>query len=94
MIVLLAVAIGTGIVTAALLMPIGVMTAILVAPLAASLAVALAGLLMAWRITIRDRSQRALDAQTRAMVAALRSVVQRTEKTSPAPKVPQRRHNA
>lgn len=91
MIVLLAVALGTGIVTAVVLLPLGVLTALFAAPMAASLSVILAGSLMAWRSARHDRRTRDLDAQTVAMVAALRDVAQKVEPTSPAPKVVQRR---
>lgn len=91
MIVLLAVALVTGIVTAVILSPFGVLTAFLAAPLAASSAAALVGLLMAARIARHDRHKRALDVQTGAMVAALRDVAHKAKPTSPAPKVAQRR---
>lgn len=94
MIVLLAVAIGTGIASVIILMPYGTLVAVFTAPFVASLSAAFVGFLMAWRTTRHDRNQRVLESQTELMVAALRNAVRHREKTSPAPKVRQRRHSA
>ncbi|WP_143012247.1 hypothetical protein [Methylobacterium phyllostachyos] len=94
MIVLLTVAIGTGIISAIILIPYGALLALTLSPLAASLSAALAGFLLAWRATRYDRSQRSLESQTGLMVAALRNAVRRRESPSPAPRVRQRRHGA
>lgn len=94
MIVLLAVAICTGVATAVILMPFGALTALAIAPVVASLSAALAGFLLAWRTIRHDRTRRDLEAQTKVMVATLRNAAQRTSKTSPAPKVSEHRRKA
>lgn len=94
MIVLIAVTIATGLLTACALSSLGWMAAMLGAPVAASLAAILAGSVLAWQSTRRDQQTRALDAQTKLMVAALRDVRRQAEPTSPAPKISRRRLGA
>lgn len=94
MIVLLTVALSTGLLAAIALLHFGAWAAVIGAPLVASSATLLAGGLMAWRIIRRDRHRRELEAQTGIMVAALRDVTQQVEPVSPAPKVVQRRLGA
>lgn len=74
MIVLVATALGSGIVTAIALAPISKLAALIVTPLVASLATVLAGATLAYRRTAHDDALLALDAQTDAMVAALKGV--------------------
>ncbi|MCJ2069635.1 hypothetical protein MKK75_12695 [Methylobacterium sp. J-030] len=94
MIVLLAFAIGTGLLAACVLSSVGWVAALVGAPVAASLAAILAGGFMAWQTMRRDRHARALEAQTGLMVAALRDVTRKAEPQSPAPKVSRRRLGA
>ncbi|MEL6063017.1 MULTISPECIES: hypothetical protein [unclassified Methylobacterium] len=91
MIVLLAVALSTGLLAMVALLPLGFWAAVIGAPLVASSAATLAGGLLAWRTISRDRQRRKLEAQTGVMVSALRDVTHRAEPVSPAPKVAQRR---
>ena len=91
MIVLIVVAIGTGLATAIVLLPISLVAALVAAPLAASMAALAAGSLMAWLGARRDRRRRALDARTEAMVSALRDVTEQADPQSPTPKVSRRR---
>ncbi len=91
MFVLLAAGIGTGLVTAALLIPVSLLAALIITPLVASTSALLACFLIAWRNTREDGRPQALDHQTDAMVAALRGVAGQAAATSPAPKVPARR---
>lgn len=92
MIVLIAVTIATGLLTACALSPIGWMAVVLGAPVAASLAAVLVAFVLAWRNTRREQHMRALDVQTELMVAALRDVTRKAVPKSPAPRVSQRRH--
>lgn len=94
MLLLVAVAIGSGLVTAAVLTPISVLAALIIAPLAASVAAILAGLLIAWRGAEGERQTRALNVQADAMVAVLRDVAQQGDAASPVPKVRSSRHRA
>jgi hypothetical protein len=94
MIVLIAVTIATGLLTACALSSLGWMAAVLGAPVAASVAAILAGAVLAWQSTRREQQARALDAQTKLMVAALRDVSRKVEPESPAPKVSRRRLGA
>ncbi len=94
MIVLLAVALGTGFLAAIALFPLGAWAAAIGASLAASSATVLVGCFLAWRALRHDRHRRELDAQTGIMVAALRDVSEQGEPISPTPRVAQRRLGA
>lgn len=94
MLLLVAVAIGSGLVAAAILAPISVLAALVIAPLAGSIAAILACFVIAWRSTGDDRQRQSLDDQTDAMVAALRDVAQQGAAASPIPKVRADRHKA
>jgi hypothetical protein len=87
MLLLVAVAIGSGLVTAVVLTPISALAALIIAPLIASMAAILACFAIAWQSTGGDHRGTALDAQTDAMVAALRDVAQQGAAASPIPKV-------
>ena len=91
MIVLVVVAIGTGLATAIVLIPVNTVAALVAAPLVASISALVGGSVMAWLGARRDRRKRALDARTQAMVSALRDVTEQAHPTSPAPKVSRRR---
>ncbi|MGC5778718.1 hypothetical protein [Methylobacterium sp. NFXW15] len=84
MIVLVATALGSGIVTAVTLAPMSKLAALIVTPLVASLATVLAGAALAYRRTAYDDSLLALDAQTDAMVATLKSVSGQAPSSAPA----------
>ena len=87
MLLLVAVAIGTGFSAAALLAPVSILAALISAPLAGSAAAMLACFVIAWRTVESERTRHALDIQTDAMVAALRDVAQQGNAASPVPKV-------
>jgi hypothetical protein len=87
MLLLVAVAIGSGLTAAALLAPISILAALVIAPLVASTAAILACIVVVWRNTGDERRRRSLDGQTDAMVAALRDVAQQGAAASPVPKV-------
>lgn len=87
MLLLVAVAIGSGLTAAAILAPISILAAFLIAPLVASVAAILACIVVVWRSTDDERRRRSLDGQTDAMVAALRDVAQQGAVASPVPKV-------
>jgi hypothetical protein len=91
MIVLLAAALGSGLVTVALLAPISLLAAAIIAPLIASTAAVLACFLIAWRST-QEPSAILIDAQTDAMVASLRDVAHQAQGRSSAPTVRSRRN--
>ncbi|GJE13804.1 MULTISPECIES: hypothetical protein [Methylobacterium] len=93
MLLLVAVAIGSGLVAAAILAPISLLAALIVAPLAGSFAAVLGCFAIAWRSTGSHRARPSLDAQTDAMVASLRGIAQQGA-TSPVPKVRADRHRA
>ena len=78
MLLIVAVAISSGLVTFTALSPFSLLAALITAPIVASTMAVLAGLLLSWR----EASKTAfldLDAQTDAMVTALRSVAQPVE---------------
>ncbi|MGU3667878.1 hypothetical protein ACLBX9_27140 [Methylobacterium sp. A49B] len=87
MLLLVAVAIGSGLLAAVVLTPISALAALIIAPLIASMAAIVACFAIAWQSTGGGRQVKALDAQTDAMVAALRDVAQQGAVTSPIPKV-------
>lgn len=87
MLLLVAVAIGSGLVAAAILAPISVLAALIIAPLTASVAAIVACFIIAWRSTEGERQMKSFDVQTDAMVAALRDVAQQGATASPIPKV-------
>ena len=85
MIVLVAAAIGSGLVTAVVLAPLSPLAALITAPLVASATAMLACLLIAWHSTRDTRDVSVLDERTDAMVAALREVADHAKAVSPAP---------
>ena len=93
MLLLVAVAIGSGLAAAALLAPISILAALIIAPLAGSVAAILACFAIAWRSTGGVRKRPSLDVQTDAMVAALREVAQQGA-ASPIPKIRAEHHKA
>ncbi|SDM99536.1 hypothetical protein SAMN05216360_1059 [Methylobacterium phyllostachyos] len=89
MLILVAAALGGGLATAALLGPVSPLAALITAPFVASAMAVLASFLLAWR---GSRETSVLDAQTDAMVAALRTLTEQASPTSPAPKDSADRH--
>ncbi len=91
MIVLLAVALVSGLLAAIALFHLGAWVAAIGASLAASSATIVVGCVMAWRALRHDQRRREPDAQTGIMVATLRDVSEQGELISPAPRAAQRR---
>lgn len=74
MVFLAATALGSGIITAVALTPVSPLAAFVATPLVASLATVLGGAALAYRRTVHEAVLLKLDAQTGAMVAALKGV--------------------
>lgn len=87
MLFLVAAALGGGVATAAVLGPVSPFAALVTAPLMASVMAVLAAVLMAWRSGRDGRETPNLDAQTDAMVVALRTLTEQAG-TAPAAQVP------
>lgn len=85
MIFLTATALGTGLMTAAVLAPVSYIAAAITSPLVASLATVLAGLLIAQRNTGVGAPALDLDGQADEMVAALKSVAVQAQTAASAP---------
>ena len=85
MILLIAAAIGSGLVTAVVLAPLSPLAALLTAPLVASVATGLACLLIGWRSARAGGDVTVLDEQADAMVAALRAAADHAKAVSPTP---------
>lgn len=90
MLFLVAAALGGGVVTAAVLGPVSPFVALITAPLMASVMAVLAAFLVAWRSSHDGRETPILDAQTDAMVAALRTLTEQANAT-PASQTPAER---
>lgn len=93
MILLVAAAIGSGLVTAIVLAPLSPLAALLTAPLVASVATGLACLLIGWSSARDGRTVTVLDEQADAMVAALRVVADHAKAVSPTPEKSTSRRN-
>ena len=91
MLFLVVAALGGGVATAALLGPVSPLAALITAPFVASAMAILASFLLAWR---SGRETPALDAQTDAMVAALRTLTEQANPAVPAPNPSADRHRA
>jgi hypothetical protein len=94
MFVLIAVGISSGLLAAAVLAPVSLLAALIIAPLVSSAAAILACFLIAWRNTAETGTRLQLDAQTDAMVFALRDVAPKATAVSPAPRVGSSRRSA
>ena len=94
MFVLIAVGISSGLLAAAALAPVSFLAAVVIAPLISSATAILACFLIAWRNTAETGQPLQLDAQTDAMVVALRDVAQKAAAVSPAPRVGSSRRSA
>lgn len=81
MILLIAAAMGGGLVTAAILAPLSPLAALITAPFVASAMAVLACLLIGWRSARNSQAMPVLDAQTDARVATLREVAQQAQTT-------------
>lgn len=86
MLFLVAAAFGGGLAAAALLGPVSPLAALITAPFVASAMAILASFLLAWRGSRDGREMPVLDAQTDAMVAALRTLTEQASPTVPASK--------
>lgn len=92
MLLVVAAALGGGVATAALLGPISPLAALITAPFIASATALLASFLVAWRRS-RDAWEAPIpDAQTDAMVAALRTLAEQAKPVAPAPRASADRH--
>jgi hypothetical protein len=81
---LVAAAIGSGLVTAIISAPLTPLAALLAPPMVASVATEFAYLLIGWRNTRDGRETLVLDGRTDAMVAALREAAQHAQATPPS----------
>lgn len=96
MLFVVAAALGGGVATAALLGPVSPLAGLITAPFIASATALLASFLVAWRrsrdgweTSVPDRIP---DAQTDAMVAALRTLAEQAKPAAAAPRASAERH--
>jgi hypothetical protein len=94
MVFLLATALSSGFLTAIALAPISKLAAVMVTPLVASVATGLAGAIIAYRSEADNVVTFDLDAQTDAMVEALRGVAHQAHPSATASTAPEKTHKA
>ena len=87
MLLILAAALLGGFGAAVLAITTSPLLAVLLAPIFGSASALLAAFYLAWRRGSYDQGEVDLDAQTDAMVAALRGIAEPVEVSSPAPKI-------